>query len=172
MSNLNNFHSLEVVDRVSETQLQVGENSDWIIWRLKGWGSGDLGVERCVHKRSTMAMPPGTEWREQGCGIGDRGIFHQTALLGWPLAPRQQLSYPQYPTQGLCSQLDLRCICDVGQRCLVFVNCMSFCVAIFKLYMEHEKLPLPTPHSNEESVSTFRIGMEIELTSMNGCRLQ
>ena len=31
-----NFHSLEVVDRVSETQLQVGENSDRIIWRLKG----------------------------------------------------------------------------------------------------------------------------------------
>ena len=31
-----NFHSLEVVDRVSETQLQVGENSDWIIWRIKG----------------------------------------------------------------------------------------------------------------------------------------
>ena len=27
-SNLNNFHSLEGVDRVSETQLQVGENSD------------------------------------------------------------------------------------------------------------------------------------------------
>ena len=36
LSNMNNFHSLEVVDRVSETQLQVGENSDWIIWRLKG----------------------------------------------------------------------------------------------------------------------------------------
>ena len=36
LSNLNNFHSLEVVDRVSETQLQVGENSDWIIWRWKG----------------------------------------------------------------------------------------------------------------------------------------
>ena len=33
--NLNNFHSLEVVDRVSETQLQVGENSNCIIWRLK-----------------------------------------------------------------------------------------------------------------------------------------
>ena len=31
LSNLNNFHSLEVVDRVSETQLQVGENSDWIL---------------------------------------------------------------------------------------------------------------------------------------------
>ena len=30
LSNLNNFHSLEVVDRVSKTQLQVGENSDWI----------------------------------------------------------------------------------------------------------------------------------------------
>ena len=28
LSNLNNFHSLEVVDRVSETQRQVGENSD------------------------------------------------------------------------------------------------------------------------------------------------
>ena len=27
LSNQNNFHSLEVVDRVSETQLQVGENS-------------------------------------------------------------------------------------------------------------------------------------------------
>ena len=26
LSNLNNFHSLEVVDRVSDTQLQVGEN--------------------------------------------------------------------------------------------------------------------------------------------------
>ena len=26
LSNLNNFHPLEVVDRVSETQLQVGEN--------------------------------------------------------------------------------------------------------------------------------------------------
>ena len=36
LSNLTNSHSLEVVDRVSETQLQVGENSDWIIWRLKG----------------------------------------------------------------------------------------------------------------------------------------
>ena len=36
LSNLSNFQSLEVVDRVSETQLQVGENSNWIIWRLKG----------------------------------------------------------------------------------------------------------------------------------------
>ena len=36
LSNLDNFHSLEVVDRVSVTQLQVGENSNWIIWRLKG----------------------------------------------------------------------------------------------------------------------------------------
>ena len=26
----------EVVDRVSETQLKVGEHSDWIIWWLKG----------------------------------------------------------------------------------------------------------------------------------------
>ena len=29
LSNMNNFHSLEVVDRISETQLQVGENSNW-----------------------------------------------------------------------------------------------------------------------------------------------
>ena len=28
LSNLCNFHSLEVVDRVNETQLQVGENSN------------------------------------------------------------------------------------------------------------------------------------------------
>ena len=31
LSNLNIFHSLDVVDRVSETQFQVGENLDWII---------------------------------------------------------------------------------------------------------------------------------------------
>ena len=34
---LNNFHSLKVVDRVSEIQLQVGKNSDRIVWRLKGY---------------------------------------------------------------------------------------------------------------------------------------
>ena len=42
-SNLDNFHSLEVVDRVSETQLQLGENSNWIIWRLKG------NPEKCLY---------------------------------------------------------------------------------------------------------------------------
>ena len=30
------FSLIEVVDRVSETQLQVSENSNWIIWRIKG----------------------------------------------------------------------------------------------------------------------------------------
>ena len=40
LSNMHKFHSLEVVDRVSETQFQVGENSDWIIWRLKGFHQG------------------------------------------------------------------------------------------------------------------------------------
>ena len=44
LSNLNNFHSLEVVDRVSETQLQVGENSEEIIWRLKGKQRQIVGV--------------------------------------------------------------------------------------------------------------------------------
>ena len=34
--NLNNFYSLEVVDRVSETQLQVGKNFNLKILRLKG----------------------------------------------------------------------------------------------------------------------------------------
>ena len=40
LSNLNNFHSGEVVDRVSEKQLQVGENSNWIIWLLEGSTAG------------------------------------------------------------------------------------------------------------------------------------
>ena len=35
LSTMNNFHSLEVVDRVSETQLQVGENSNRIILAVK-----------------------------------------------------------------------------------------------------------------------------------------
>ena len=35
LPNRNNFHSLQVVDRVSETQLQVGENSNLLIWRLE-----------------------------------------------------------------------------------------------------------------------------------------
>ena len=34
LSNLNDFRSLEVVNRASETQLQVGENSYQINWRL------------------------------------------------------------------------------------------------------------------------------------------
>ena len=36
LSNMNNFLSLEVVKRVSDTQLQMSENSTQIIWRLKG----------------------------------------------------------------------------------------------------------------------------------------
>ena len=35
LSHLNNFHQLEVVDHVSETQLRVCENFHLIIWRLK-----------------------------------------------------------------------------------------------------------------------------------------
>ena len=34
LSILNNLHSLEIVDRVGQTQLQVGESSNLIIWRL------------------------------------------------------------------------------------------------------------------------------------------
>ena len=36
LSNMNNFQSLEVMKRVSDTQLQMSENSTQIIWRLKG----------------------------------------------------------------------------------------------------------------------------------------
>ena len=36
LSHLNNFHSLEVVDRVSETQLQVGEKFKLNIMAVKG----------------------------------------------------------------------------------------------------------------------------------------
>ena len=36
LSNLNNYHLFEVVDRVSDTQLQVDENYSQIIWLLKG----------------------------------------------------------------------------------------------------------------------------------------
>ena len=36
LPNLNNFHSFEVKDRVSETQLQMGGNFHLIIWRLTG----------------------------------------------------------------------------------------------------------------------------------------
>ena len=36
LPNFNNFPSLEVVDRVSETQLQVGGDYNSLIWRLKG----------------------------------------------------------------------------------------------------------------------------------------
>ena len=35
LSNLNYFYSLEFVNRVSDAQLQVGENSNQIILRLK-----------------------------------------------------------------------------------------------------------------------------------------
>ena len=33
---MSNFHLLEVVDHGSETQFQVGENSNEITWRVKG----------------------------------------------------------------------------------------------------------------------------------------
>ena len=36
LSNLNNFPSLEVVDRVGETQLQEGKNSDFFNLAVKG----------------------------------------------------------------------------------------------------------------------------------------
>ena len=46
LSNLHNFYSLEVVGRVSETQLQVGEISNWIIWRLNGLDGSYWPIKR------------------------------------------------------------------------------------------------------------------------------
>ena len=63
LSNLNYFHSLEVVDRVGETQFQVGENSDWIIWRLKGLmadqgeGGGGVGEGTVFLPSQTIRFP-------------------------------------------------------------------------------------------------------------------
>ena len=59
LSNLNNFHSLEVVDRVSETQFHVGENSNWIIWRLKGLSSDRMATAEFImdnNKKKTIGV--------------------------------------------------------------------------------------------------------------------
>ena len=54
LSNLNNFHSLEVVDRVSETQLQVSENFHQIIWQWKSWYRTKVTfVNTCVRHNYT-----------------------------------------------------------------------------------------------------------------------
>ena len=47
LSNLNNFHSLEVVDRVSETQLQVGSNSKLNNLAVKGLNSVKSPAQWC-----------------------------------------------------------------------------------------------------------------------------
>ena len=59
LSNLNNFHSLEVVDRVSETQFQVGENSDWKIVAVKGlrWIDGSDNDVISAHAVGNEVFP-------------------------------------------------------------------------------------------------------------------
>ena len=44
------------MDRVSETQLQVGENSDRIIWRLKGENTLSSTAEIYFHMRNKSVM--------------------------------------------------------------------------------------------------------------------
>ena len=59
LSNLNIFHPLQVVDRVSETQLEVGEKSNCIIWRLKdsSWNTVcDAGAALNQHWGSTSSV--------------------------------------------------------------------------------------------------------------------
>ena len=66
LSNLNNFHSLQFVDCVIETQFQGGENSNYIIWadhvnnRFKAVLLADLislllGTE-CVFKHQVLQI--------------------------------------------------------------------------------------------------------------------
>ena len=43
------------MDRVGETQLQVGENSNWIIWRLKGYSKQVLFFFCALQSKSAMA---------------------------------------------------------------------------------------------------------------------
>ena len=83
LSNLNNFHSLEVVGRVSETRLQVGKNSDWIIWRLKGyvassfcqWWQTDRPIMSTYKSNhSSCESIPGVQMP-----LGDQ--FHQLTLI-------------------------------------------------------------------------------------------
>ena len=42
---MSNFHPLAVVDRGSETQLQVGENLNYLIWRLKDFNPFSAGTD-------------------------------------------------------------------------------------------------------------------------------
>ena len=49
-----NLHSLEVGDRVSETQLQVSENSNLIIWRPKGETEFSLFCFAFATKRANL----------------------------------------------------------------------------------------------------------------------
>ena len=45
---MSNFHSLEVVDRGSETQLQVGENCNDLFQRFKGWNNNLMKADQKV----------------------------------------------------------------------------------------------------------------------------
>ena len=44
LTNISNFHSLEVVGRGSETQLPVSENLNDLILRFRGWSFYSLGL--------------------------------------------------------------------------------------------------------------------------------
>ena len=58
---MDNFHSLEVVCRGSETQLQVGEN--YLIYRFKGYYTI---VDRLITMRVFQEHVPGFRQKEAG----------------------------------------------------------------------------------------------------------
>ena len=60
LSNLSDFHSLEVVNRVSETQLQLGDKSCKINLAVKGLYK-QKNYFPCIHKDSILSRNVGTE---------------------------------------------------------------------------------------------------------------
>ena len=79
LQNLYNFHPLEVVDRVRETQIKVDENSHRSIWRPKGqvkWGTiltspwTRFTVLVLRHLSELFYRNKRTWWRPDGCHQG------------------------------------------------------------------------------------------------------
>ena len=54
------------MDRVNETQFQVGENSDWKIWRLRGQKSFEdkKDTQQNVHDSSKNKQIQGSVWTQ------------------------------------------------------------------------------------------------------------
>ena len=78
-----NFHSLEVVDRISETQLQVGENSMLIIYRDGVSHKKHGTLNQCRFNvgppSTTLAQhEPSINWSIVSCQLGPGGALPTT----------------------------------------------------------------------------------------------